>query len=101
MLWVFSYNGTMLTELQRVLKLQGTVTFSVRVHPGVSKTKVKGIMADGTIKMDIAAVPEDGKANAELTRFLGEEFKVPRSHVEVVKGQMARTKMVRVRGMRD
>lgn len=54
-------------------------------------------MADGTLKIDIAAVPEYGKANAELIRFLAEEFKVPRSHVEVIKGNMARTKTVRVR----
>lgn len=54
-------------------------------------------MADGTIKIDIAAAPEDGRANEELGRFLAEEFDVPKSHVEIVKGQMVKAKVVRIR----
>lgn len=54
-------------------------------------------MADGTIKLDIAAVPEDGKANEELVRFLADEFDVPKSHVEILKGHTAKTKVVRIR----
>ncbi len=55
-------------------------------------------MADGTIKIDITAAPEDGKANAQLVRFLAREFSVPLSHVEIVRGQTGRTKTVRITG---
>jgi len=86
----------MWTTLRSALKQEGVVTFPVRVHPGASRTKAKSILADGTVKIDIAAVPEDGKANAELIRFLAEEFDVPKSRVEVVRGQTSKTKVIRI-----
>ncbi len=74
----------------------GEISFAVRVHPGASRTRIKGVLADDTIKLDIVAAPEDGKANEELVRFLAKEFGVPRSHVEILKGQRAKTKLVRI-----
>lgn len=97
-LWVFFYTYPMFTALRSLLDQKGEVSFSVRVHPGAPRTKAKGALDDGTLKIDIAAVPEEGKANAELIRFLAEEFNVPRSHIEILKGHVARTKAVRVRG---
>ena len=73
------------------------MTFSVRVHPGAPHTRVKEILSDGTIKIDVAAVPEDGKANVALIKFLAKEFDVPKSHIEIVSGQTAQTKVIRVR----
>ena len=87
----------MFTALRQALECEGIVTFAVRVHPGVSRTTVKGIMTDGTIKIDVAATPQDGKANSELVCFLAEEFGVPKTHVEIVTGQTARRKTVRIR----
>ena len=88
----------MLSALHQRLKEEGTVSLMVRVHPGARRTCVKGTMADGTIKIDITAAPEDGKANAQLVRFLAREFSVPLSHVEIVRGQTGRTKTVRITG---
>ena len=87
----------MFDEMKKSLAVEGEVSFAVRVHPGASRTRVKSVMADGTIKLDIAAAPEDGKANEELVRFLAKEFGVPRSHVEILKGQTSKTKVVRIR----
>ncbi|MDD4627862.1 MAG: DUF167 domain-containing protein [Candidatus Peribacteraceae bacterium] len=87
----------MFDESKKLLAEKGEVSFDVRVHPGASRTRVKEVMADGTIKLDIAAVPEDGKANEELVRFLADEFDVPKSHVEILKGHTAKTKVVRIR----
>lgn len=53
-------------------------------------------MTDGAIKIDVAAPPEDGKANAELIRFLAEYFDVPRSSVEILSGQTGRRKVVKI-----
>jgi uncharacterized protein (TIGR00251 family) len=76
---------------------EGEMVFSVRVRPGASRTQVKDVLTSGTVKIDLAAAPEGGKANAELIRFLAEEFGVPKSHVEILKGQTTRMKTVRVR----
>ncbi|OGJ77715.1 hypothetical protein A2412_01850 [Candidatus Peribacteria bacterium RIFOXYC1_FULL_58_8] len=76
---------------------QGEVSFTVRVHPGAKHTGAKGVMADGILKIDLAAAPEDGQANAALIQFLAKEFGVAKSHVEILKGQTSRTKAVRIR----
>ena len=44
--------------------------FKVKVIPRSRKTEFAGIMDDGTLKIKVAAIPGDGKANAELCAFL-------------------------------
>ncbi|MDD4287095.1 MAG: DUF167 domain-containing protein [Candidatus Peribacteraceae bacterium] len=86
----------MFTTFRSTLQREREVTFAIRVHAGAARTKVKGALADGTLKVDIAAVPEDGKANAALIRFLAQIFAVPKSHVEIVRGQTSKTKVVHI-----
>jgi uncharacterized protein (TIGR00251 family) len=87
---------THFVDHKEALIQKGSVTFAVRVHPGARKSQVKSVMADGTIKIDIAAVPEDGKANVALIEFLAEEFGVAKSHVEIISGETSRRKIVRI-----
>ena len=53
-------------------------------------------MADGTLKVKIAAAPEKGKANAELCAFLAKHYGVPKSAVTIVSGGTSTRKLVRV-----
>lgn len=53
-------------------------------------------MADGTIKIRLKAVPEKGKANAELCRFLAEHYGIPHQNVELLSGATDTRKMVKV-----
>jgi len=55
-----------------------------------------GTLEDGTLKVRVAAPPEKGKANEELCRFLAKHFGVARQTVEVVSGETATSKLVRV-----
>jgi len=86
----------MLSTLIDNFRHNGSVQFYVRVRPGMPKTIVKSIMDDESIKIDIAAVPEGGKANAELMRFLAQEFSVPKNHVRMLSGAGNRVKLLRV-----
>ena len=70
------------------------MTFRVKVIPRSAKTEIVGRMADGTLKIKIAAPPEKGKANAELIRFLESHFKV--DSVEIISGHTAALKIVRL-----
>lgn len=72
------------------------LTLHIRVRPSASSTRVKAVMADGTFKIDIAAPPEDGKANEELVKFLAEEFGVAVSSAELLSGPTSRKKIVRI-----
>lgn len=86
----------MFSDLRSVLEAKGMITFSVRVRPQAAKTCFKKPLANGTFKIDLAAVPEDGEANAELVRFLAEAFGVERSAVEIASGKTSRMKTVRI-----
>ncbi len=83
-------------ELCATLAAEGKVTFVVRVRPNASRTRLIGVMDDGVLKIDLAAAPENGKANAELVGFLAESFTVPRSSVAILSGHTDRRKLVRI-----
>jgi len=70
------------------------VTIRVKVIPRSAKTEIAGTMADGTIKVRVAAPPEKGKANEALLKFLAAHYKV--SGAEIVSGHTAALKMVRL-----
>jgi uncharacterized protein (TIGR00251 family) len=75
----------------------GSVTFDVRVIPRSSKSEIVG-EHDGALKVKLNSPPVDGAANDELVRLLSKEFGVSRSAVEIVSGQTAKSKRVRVAG---
>lgn len=68
----------------------------VKVIPRASRSEVWGEMADGTLKVKVAAVPEKGKANDELRELLARHFGVPVREVEIVAGAASTRKRVRV-----
>jgi len=71
---------------------------TVKVHPRAKRTAVTGRLGDA-YKIDLAAPPVEGKANAECERFLAELAGVPRAGVRVVSGQTGRMKVVDVGGI--
>ena len=76
-------------------KLSG-VTLRVKVIPRSPKTEFAGEMADGTLKVRVAAPPEKGKANDELCAFLARHYRVSREAVSVSSGHAAALKLVRI-----
>ena len=88
--------------MSKELKIQpggSGAALAVRVTPRAKKNEISEILADGTIKIRLAAPPVDGKANQALVRFLAEVFEVPVSSIEIVAGQTGRNKMVSIVGM--
>jgi uncharacterized protein len=74
------------------------VTLRVKVIPRSPKSEIAGTMADGTLKVKIAAPPEKGKANEALCAFLARHYGVPRPAVTIVSGHAATLKLVRIEG---
>lgn len=83
-------------ELIGELKKDGRISLTLRVTPKSAKTAWAGRLDDGSWKVRLAAVAEDGKANAELIRFLAQEFGVGRDKVTIVSGAAARLKLVKI-----
>ena len=74
------------------------VTLTIKVVPRASKNHVAGIEGDA-LKVRLTAPPVEGKANVALIEFLAATLGVRRAQIEIVTGQTARHKVVRVRGV--
>ena len=72
------------------------MTFRVKVTPRSAKSEVAGRLADGTLKVRIAAAPERGRANEELCELLAGHFGVARTAVTILSGHSSPLKLVRV-----
>jgi len=72
---------------------------AVRVTPRATKNQIVGALHDGTIKIHIAAVPNEGQANEELIEFLASILGVPKDHIEVVAGDTGRDKLISILDM--
>ncbi len=71
----------------------------LHVQPGAKRTEPTGRHGEGTnqrLKVRLAAPPVEGRANAELLRFLAGAFGVPLRNVRLVRGETSRHKVVRV-----
>ncbi len=49
--------------------LEFPCTLHFKVRAGHQKTEISGILDDRTIKLSVKAIPEKGKANAEIIKF--------------------------------
>ncbi|CAN5650886.1 DUF167 domain-containing protein [soil metagenome] len=75
------------------------VLLNLRVSPGARKTFLDGLYGETSLKAKVAAPPVDGKANAEIERFLSELLGLPCFRVEIVKGAAGRDKVARMQGI--
>jgi len=85
-----------LAALRARLRSEGKLVLQIRVIPKSQKTEWAGEMGDGIYKLKVAAVPEKGKANDEVVRFIASEFGVRRPQVEVMAGATSQNKLVRI-----
>jgi len=74
------------------------VTLLVAASPRASRTEIAGV-AEGRLRIRVAAPPVGGAANEELVRFLARALGVPKSAVAVTAGTAGRRKTVLVRGV--
>jgi uncharacterized protein len=76
-----------------------TARLRVRVRPAARGTRLKGWMADGTLKLEFGAPPEEGRANRAVVALLAGVLGVRESAVRVMQGQASRGKVVEVEGL--
>ncbi len=83
------------------LKIQESaqgVTFAVKVIPRAKRDELVGVEGEA-LKVRLNAPPVEGKANDALVKFLAGLLGVKRAEVEILRGETARHKLVRVRGI--
>lgn len=86
----------MLEKFKQQLADKKEVYLRVKVSPGAPLTELRQVMADDTLKIAIAAPAQRGKANAELIRFLREEFAVEKDNIKILVGAGEALKLVKI-----
>lgn len=77
-----------------------TETFRIRAVPNAPRSAPTGAYADG-VKIKINAPATDGRANAELVKFLSKFFGVGRGGVKIISGETSRDKLVQIDGAQN
>lgn len=78
----------------------GACRVHVKVVPGARQNRVVGLLGD-RLKVQVAAPPEDGKANAAVIELLATTLKIDRSRVELLSGASSPRKTFRVGVSKD
>jgi len=79
----------------------GGVTLAVRAQPGAKRTAIVGVYGEGVaaqLKIAVQAPPVEGRANSALAAFLAELFGLTKNRVEIVSGELSRSKVFLLRG---
>ena len=73
------------------------VYLDLYIRPSASRSRVAG-EHDGRLKVQIAAPPVDGEANAALVRFLSRLLGLPRASITIVSGEAGKRKRLLLEG---
>lgn len=72
------------------------IILRVRLTPNSSSCVVKGIYSDADgqeyLKLNVVSVPEKGKANQELVRFLAKRLGTAKGNILIISGETDRYK---------
>ena len=69
---------------------------SIKVVTGKPKSRIVDQMIDGTYKIELKAIPVEGKANEELIRFLSKVLGISKSKIYITSGVRSKNKLVNV-----
>ena len=74
----------------------------IQAQPKASRTECVGPHGEPPrLKVRVAAPPVDGEANAELIRFMAKTVGLPKSKLELLRGETSKSKDVLCRGLTD
>lgn len=68
---------------------------SVKVVPRAKKPGVEKL-ADGSWRVAVSAPAESGKANAAVVDALAKHFDVPKSSIQILRGETSRLKLIEI-----
>ena len=75
----------------------------MKLTPGARKNEVTGWEIDAAgarvLRVSVTAAPEKGKANAALIKLLAKHWGIPKSAIEIVRGETTRVKVIEVQGL--
>lgn len=77
-------------------------TITVKLTPGARQNAVIGweedLFGERTLKIQVTAIPEKGKANKAMIALLSKNWKISKSSITVVRGATSRVKILEIEG---
>ncbi len=70
----------------------------VQITANASRSEIVGWLG-GRLKIKVKAPAVEGKANAELLRFLAERLEIRANQLRIVRGETARMKTIEIEGV--
>ena len=84
---------------------QKGIILRVRLTPNSSCCKINGVFVDPNgdewLKVSVISVPEKGKANQELIKFLASKLKISKSDLQIIGGELDRYKKILVQADKE
>lgn len=71
---------------------QNGLLITIKISPNSKTNEI--IKTDNETKIKITAQPIDGKANKGLIEFLSKKFKIPKTSIQIVKGETSKEKTI-------
>ncbi len=81
------------------MKKDEGIIISLKISPNASKNEI--IKTPEGVKVKITAQPIDGKANKCLVEYLSKLFKVPKTSIEILKGETSKEKTLLIKTVDD
>lgn len=76
-------------------KTAGGCYLNIEVSPRAKRSEILGVdIWRGTVKFNIAEVPDSGKANRELIQLIESIFPEVKGKVKIVRGRISRLKSI-------
>jgi uncharacterized protein (TIGR00251 family) len=70
----------------------------VHLQPGAKRSEIAGFR-EGVLYAKVTALPRRGQANRALVELMARSLKVPKSAVNIIRGQSSRSKVIAIRGL--
>ena len=73
-----------------IKEVEEGIIVSLKIVPNSSKNDI--VLEEGFVKVKITAQPIEGKANKALVEYLSKLFKIPKTSIEIIKGETSKEK---------
>lgn len=74
------------------------IILPVRIQPRASKDEIVGEY-NGALKIKLTSPPVEGEANRCCIEFLSKRLKIAKSHLEIIKGEKSKDKLIKIIGL--
>lgn len=87
-------------KAERIMELSAkkSISIQVKVVTGASRVAFSGIEGD-CYKIRLSEKPLKGRANKQLIHFLSDILDIPKSNIQILRGEKSKLKTIKISGL--